>query len=405
MHRRHFLKTVGAFSALAGLPLTPLAAAPRADTVVVGAGVFGLWTAVKLRERGHRVTVVDAFGPANSAASSGGETRVTRCGYGDIDLYTRWACRARRDWAALSAKARLPLFHPMGVLWLHRADDSFAATTRETLSRHGIAHEQLGAKALARRYPVMRVAADEAALLEPEAGGLMARRAVQTLARLFIADGGHLVQARVAPLPQADRRGRRLAALVTTEGERLEADHMVMACGPWLHKVCPDALGGRLFVTRQEVFTFAASRTDTGDLPVWADLPFYGLPSVEGRGFKVANDTHGAPMDPDTADRRPGEEGERDARAFLARRFPMLKDRPLWESRVCQYANSANGDFILDQHPGLDNVWLAGGGSGHGFKHGPAVGRHMADLVNGDARPMDRFSLASKPERQQRQVQ
>jgi len=161
----------------------------------------------------------------------------------------------------------------------------------------------------------------------------------------------------------------------------------------------------RLFVTRQEVYFFSVDAGATGDLPVWADLPFYGVPSLEGRGFKVANDTHGPPMDPDTGDRRASVAGEEAARAMLARRFPSLAKAPLGETRVCQYENSSNGDFVIDRHPGLDNVWVVGCGSGHGFKHGPAVGSHVAELVLGIAKPREPFLIVTKQRQQGRAVQ
>ncbi|MFQ5529178.1 MAG: FAD-dependent oxidoreductase, partial [Gemmatimonadota bacterium] len=191
----------------------------------------------------------------------------------------------------------------------------------------------------------------------------------------------------------------------TADGDLIEAEQFVFACGPWLDRVCPDAMAGRLFVTRQEVVYFAVDRVRTGALPVWADLPFYGLPSLEGRGFKVANDTHGPEVDITDMDRRRSQETEAQARDFLARRFPSIAESPLSDSRVCQYANSSNGDFLIDRHPGLENVWLAGCGSGHGFKHGPALGAHLAGLVLGTERPIVRFSLESKQVRQRRKIQ
>ena len=196
-----------------------------------------------------------------------------------------------------------------------------------------------------------------------------------------------------------------MAAVTTKNGERIEAEQFVCACGPWLDRICPDAMAKRLFVTRQEVYFFSVDAGATGDLPVWADLPFYGFPSLEGRGFKVANDTHGSPVDPDTADRRASAAGEEAARVFLARRFPSLARAPLSETRVCQYENSADGNLVIDRHPGLDNVWVVGCGSGHGFKHGPAVGSHIAELIAGTAKPREPFLIATKQRQQDRAVQ
>jgi glycine/D-amino acid oxidase-like deaminating enzyme len=384
-------------------------AAPREhdalDVLVVGAGAFGIWTAWHLHRAGKRVAVIEAVGPAHSGASSGGESRVTRCGYGAAELYTEWACRSMSEWRALSERAALPLFHETGVLWIHRDGEPFFEANARVLARYGVPFARLSAPQLRARYPILRVANDEAGFLEPRGGGLMARRAVQQLTAELEAEGVTLLHGEVAPIRAADGIGGALPSVTTTDGAVIEAETFVVACGPWLDRVCPEAMAGRLFVTRQEVLYFAADRARTGALPVWANLPFYGLPSLEGRGFKVANDTHGPEVDVTLVDRRPSREAETEAREFLAGRFPALAESPLSEARVCQYENSSNGDFVLDRHPGLANLWLAGCGSGHGFKHGPAVGAHLAGLVLGTEETIGRFSLESKQTRQEREIQ
>lgn len=406
--RRELLGSLGALAiATAAGGCTTLASPPRKnlDVVVIGAGVFGIWTAYKLHLAGRRVAVIDAVGPAHSNASSGGESRVTRCGYGDKELYSEWAWRSISEWQTLSARTGLPIFHPLGVLWVHTPPSDLVTASARVLSRQNIPFSLLDAAAMRQRYPVMRVGAEEVGFLEPAGGALMARRAVQSLASELRADGVTFLSGTVAPIRREQGAQGTLRAITTQSGERIDAEQFVFACGPWLDRVCPDAMAQRLFVTRQEVFFFSVDAGVTGALPVWADLPFYGMPSLEGRGFKVANDTHGPRMDPDTGDRRASAAGEEAARAFLARRFPSLAKAPLSETRVCQYENSANGDFVIDRHPGLDNVWVVGGGSGHGFKHGPAVGSHVAELVTGKAKPREPFLIATKPVRQERAVQ
>lgn len=410
MRRRSFLNLLGALGVSSLVPWARAGrAAPREhaalDALVVGAGVFGIWTAWHLHRAGKRVAVIDAVGPAHSGASSGGESRVTRCGYGAEELYTDWACRSMAEWRALSERAALPLFHETGVLWIDRVGESFFEDNARVLARNGVPFARLSAPDLRSRYPVLRVANDEAGFFEPRGGGLMARRAVQQLSLELEADGVALLHGEVEPIRAAEGIDGALPSVTTTDGEVIEAETFVIACGPWLDRVCPEAMAGRLFVTRQEVFYFAVDRARTGALPVWANLPFYGLPSFEGRGFKVANDTHGPEVDVARIDRRPSRQAETEAREFMARRFPSLAESPLSESRVCQYENSSNGDFVLDRHPGLENLWLAGCGSGHGFKHGPAVGAHLAGLVLGTEQPIGRFSLESKQTRQEREIQ
>lgn len=375
------------------------------DALIVGAGVFGVWTASHLHRAGKRVAVVDSFSPAHSGASSSGESRTTRCGYGREALYTEWASRSMAEWRALSERAVLPLFHEIGMLWMYRDGDEFFEASATMLTKHGVPFERWPARELRARFQVLQVADDEAGFFEPRGGALMARRAVQHMAVELEAAGVTFLHGEVAPIRAANGVAGALPSVRSADGGLIEAEQFVFACGPWLDRVCPDAMAGRLFVTRQDVVYFAVDRHRTGALPMWSDLPFYGLPSLEGRGFKVANDTHGPQVDISEVDRRVSRETEMQARAFLARRFPSIAESPLSETRVCQYENSSNGDFVLDRHPGLDNVWIAGCGSGHGFKHGPAVGAHMAGLVLGIDKTIARFNLGSKQTQQQRTIQ
>jgi monomeric sarcosine oxidase len=379
------------------------------DTIVVGAGVFGAWSAWHLRRRGQRVLLVDAWGPAHSRASSGGESRMTRTSYGPDEVYSRMAWDSLPDWKWLSDRSRLPVFHPIGVLFFFPRLESYVSATIEVHRRLKLPTEMLGPAELRQRFPQLDWTGVEIALYEPELGALMARRAVQELVAEFVAAGGEYRRAAITPLDGDEAFG----ALVTTDGESLAADHYVFACGPWLPKMFPSLLGGRIFSTRQEIFFFSTPAGDTrflpGRLPGWADYNegdlYYGFPDLENRGFKIAHDHHGPPMDPDTEDRLPRATELADVRAFMGRRFPALAGQPLVESRVCQYENSSNGDFLIDRHPAQANVWLVGGGSGHGFKHGPAVGRYVADRVTHSGGPIEpRFSVATKALVQQRSV-
>jgi glycine/D-amino acid oxidase-like deaminating enzyme len=243
-------------------------------------------------------------------------------------------------------------------------------------------------------------------VFEPGSGALMARRAVQAVAAEFVRDGGVLIAGR-ATAPSG--RGR-AAEVALDGGGPLRADRFVFALGPWLGKVFPQMLGERIFPTRQEVFYFGPPAGDARfappNLPVWVDFAeeIYGLPDLEARGVKVALDAHGPPIDPDTAERRVTPAVLARVREFVARRFPALAEAPLVASEVCQYENSSSGDFLIDRHPGFYNVWLVGGGSGHGFKHGPALGEYVAAYVHGGKAVDERFSLRTKEKVQKRAV-
>jgi sarcosine oxidase len=365
---------------------------------VAGAGVFGAWIAYTLRRAGHTVTLLDPFGPANSRASSGGESRVIRASYGADEIYTRMAVRSLALWEAFFAETgRSKLFHRTGVLWLAVPDDPHAKASRIALRNANISFEDLSPAEVHRRYPQIDVPSHIGAIFETNAGAIMARQAVQAVVEEFVRLGGTY----------------RHAVLLRPEDEKGHSAIRIYACGPWLGKLFPDLLGPRIFLSRQEVLFFGVPAGDTRfqppQLPVWIDFGsqrgMYGFPDLESRGFKLACDRHGEPIDPDTADRLVSPETVGLMRAYLHERFPALADAPIVDARVCQYENTSNGDFILDRHPTLENVWFAGGGSGHGFKHGPAVGEYLARMITtagSIAEP--RFLLLSKETTQHRAV-
>jgi sarcosine oxidase len=392
-----------------GYDAGPVAKTKTFDVAVVGAGVFGSWIALHLARRGQRVLIVDAYGPANSRASSGGESRIIRMGYGSDELYTRWAMRSLVQWKELFAAGSPGLFHETGVLWVASDGDAPLAEMTEVLTRCKVPFELLDGAVLAQRYPQFSRENLTGAVLETTSGVLMGRRAVAATLERAVSHGAEYLHAQVAP-PAADKDGSTLHSLTTSDGEQISAGQFVFACGAWLGKVFPEVLGPRIFPSRQEVFFFGVPpgnlNFDSRALPTWL-IPAeetYGMPDLESRGFKIAFDGHGELVDPDTQSRVVSAESTERVRAYVARRFPALREAPIVETRVCQYENTSNGDFLIDRHPQMKNVWFAGGGSGHGFKHGPMVGEYVAQqlLEGGKAEP--RFALANKATQQKRAV-
>ena len=377
------------------------------DVAVIGAGVFGAWTAWHLARRGQRVALIEAYGPAHSRASSGGESRIIRMGYGADEIYTRWSQRSLVQWKELfAAKTQETLFHETGVLWLSGGDDARFRQTAATLTRCGVPFEQMDVKALEKRFPQIGLAGITAGLLEPHSGALMARRAVATVVEDAVQQGAEYRNAQVL----TPKGLGRVQYVATNHGENIAAGQFVFACGPWLGKVFPDALGARIFPSRQEVFFFGVPAGDARFAPpalptfLFQGDESYGMPDLETRGLKIALDRHGERADPDTQSRIISASAIEEIRRYVARRFPALRDAPIVETRVCQYENTSNGDFLIDRHPEMENVWFAGGGSGHGFKHGPSVGEYVTgQLLDGTAAEA-RFSLATKDTVQSRAV-
>jgi sarcosine oxidase len=381
------------------------------DVAVIGAGVFGSSSAYLLQKSGAKVVLLDAYGPGNSRSSSGGESRIIRMGYGADEIYTRWSMRALPLWKELFAESRRPeLFQKTGVLWIAPEKYQYALDSFATLKENKIPCEKLNLGDLRQRYPQITFDEDAWGIFEPESGVLIARRAVQAVVDRAVEIGVAYQNAGVVP-PSAPHK---LESISTTTGETISAGSFVFACGSWLPKIFPDVLGSRMFVSRQEIIFFgipAGDRRFTQPaMPTWLYLKdeFYGMPDIESRGFKVANDHHGAPVDPDAQSRVASAEAVDAAREFVARRFPALKNAPVVETRVCQYENTSNGDFLIDRHPQTENVWLVGGGSGHGFKHGPSVGEYVTQQLTGGAeakkKAEPRFSLATKQSTQNREI-
>ena len=373
-------------SSLATLPL--VRTGPR--VTVVGAGAFGGWTALHLLRGGANVTLVDAWGPGNTRASSGGETRVIRSIYGRDRIYVEMVKRSYELWGELDPA----LYAETGVLWMHRGDDAYVKSALPIVRELGFPVDELPIAEAKSRYPQVSFRGIESVYLEKRAGALSARRACSVVRDLFIAAGGtyRVEQVQPSSLP--------------------EGDATVFACGPWLGKLFPEVIGDGVRPTRQEVYYFGTPRGSRRyappQMPIWIDFGekiYYGIPDIHGRGFKLADDTRGEPIDPTTADRKPAPAGIESARALLGKRFPELARAPLIAAEVCQYENSPDGHLILGRHPEKANLWIAGGGSGHGFKLSPAFGEMAARAILADGEIPELFSLtrlasAAKPKTQ-----
>jgi monomeric sarcosine oxidase len=368
---------------------------PTPTIAVIGAGAFGGWTALYLLRHGARVTLVDAWGPGNSRASSGGETRILRATYGPKPQYVCMAARALQLWKENESRWNQKLFHPAGMLWMAGAGDAFEQASLPLLREAGVAFDELTSAAARQRFPQINFESVNWCIWERNAGFLPARRNCRTVVEHFVAEGGTYRESSAAPgaIP-----GNEMRPLTLSGGTSLTADYYVFACGPWLGKLFPDVIGNLIRPTRQELFFFGvpagSSQYSEAHMPAWIDHSlgpiWYGIPAHDGRGFKAGDDTRGAPFDPTSGDRTPSADAARAVRAYVEFRFPGLKGAPVVETRVCQYEQTPDENFIIDRHPAAANVWFLGGGSGHGYKHGPAIGELMAQLLLGH-KPLDPF--------------
>jgi sarcosine oxidase len=390
--RREFLETTGAQVGALALASSASSAQTQTQTggdiVVIGAGPFGGWTALYLREKGHSVTLLDAYGPGNSRASSGGETRQIRAGYEDRDMYTRWVLEAFPRWKAREKEFGQRLFYETGRLLLAPEWNEGLKKTKTVLDQQQVPNEVLSPGDLKRRFPQVSGDGVGVALFEPTTGVLKAREGCIAVAEAFQKKGGRFLIARAELGREA---GSRLLDVRLSDGSSLAGATFVFACGPWLPKVFPDLLGRKIFTPRRDVFFFGTPAGDDRfsypNLPNYSEEAgnsgWYGFPSIDNRGFKLCPVGEPTAFDPDTDERIASAYYLKRARAYLAQRFPALKDQPLVESRVCQLEMTVDEHFVIQRHPALENVWIAGGGSGHAYKHGPVLGEYIAERVLG----------------------
>lgn len=381
-------------------------------TVVIGAGVMGAWTARWLRRRGHEVTLVDRYGPGNKLGSSGDVSRISRSSHGPDRHYPVWQRRALQQWQDLERTAGEALFVQSGVVWLANEAQSFEGDSLVALSELGIPVERWSQDDLAKRVPVINPDGIPWALFEPEGGALLARPAVLATIAAFEAEGGTVRTARIRPPESGGARAAgngELGRIQFEGGETIEADAFVFACGPWLPDLFPALLGNLIEPHRQDVMYFARPRGDDrylpGTMPVWIDFEgsFYGFPSLDGLSIKACPDWLGPVERCDESARECADATVQASRTLLRKRLPGIADQPVVRTWTCFYEVTPDANFVIDRHPDLANVWIAGGGTGHAFKHGPVIGEYLSALVAGDASaaaplapPDNRFAIGPR---------
>jgi glycine/D-amino acid oxidase-like deaminating enzyme len=408
MDRRDFLVGAGVGAATTLLssaaqaaesPAAPALGRNLPDVVVVGAGAFGAWTALCLRERGAKVTLLDSYGAGNARQASGDETRQIRAAYGDREIYSRWATRAFDLWHRRQEEFKRRLIFVNGVLSPNEPLEQFEAEKR-IFSKLKIPFETLSAEECKKRWPQGGFEGDERALYEPKAGTVKARESLIAATEVFMQKGGTY---RIGMATPGDSQGGKLNTVKLSDGTTLSSGLAIFACGPWLPTVLPGVMKGFIKRVRSEVFYVGSP---PGDLSyhwerfpnLWSNGIGYSLSDVD-YGFKVAPRGPGTQtIDPDKDERIVSPILWEWARRFVKLRTPGLVDQPIVASRVCNLEDSDNEHFIIDTHPDCSNLWIAGGGSGHAFKMGPALGEYIADRVIGGADPAEEkalFSLAS----------
>lgn len=370
--------------------------------VVVGAGAFGGWTALHLLRKGYNVTLIDQFGPGNNQSSSGGETRIIRALYGNQQIYFDLTLRAIQLWKENEPLMGEKILHQNGlVVFVPQTTNNFVEASIPLYEKAGLVLEKVSATEAAKRWPQVHTSDLDHVMYDRVAGTLLARKGCNAVRNLFVKEGGSFFQQQVK---HHSVKSGKCNAVTLFDGATLEADNFVFACGPWLIRLFPE-ITSKLKVTRQPVFFFASPPGESdlmeNKLPVWFNLDIkggvnlYGIPGNEFRGFKAAPELSDVITDKfDTYNRYWKPEELKYVQDIMSMRFPKMGGRPLIQSAVCQYTETPDSDFILDKHPEAGNLWIMGGGSGHGYKMGASFGELAADIVSGEKNINENFSLS-----------
>jgi monomeric sarcosine oxidase len=366
--------------------------------IIIGAGVVGLSTAYALLSTGMRnVRVLEQAVVNHTRAASASLSRLLRFEYGADPFYPRMVKLSLELWRALERHTQMRLYTPTGVLSLGREGDD-TERARKIACDLGLASERLSAFACRQRFPQFEIGGYDTLTYNTEGGILHASLCLQALKHAILDLGGQISEtSRVTQVvPEGADKPIHLGL---SSGETLTAERVVIAIGPWVHRL----LGGLrmpIELTRQYLLYFAGlapSSFGVGVFPAFMECHLYGFPIYRGSHFwlKAASHEFGRPVDPDAASHL--EEGvivrtQRELQELV----PALRRAELVHVETCVYDISPDEDFILDSLPGEPRVVFATGLSGHGFKFGPLLGRLLGSLVCGTQPevPLARFRLA-----------
>jgi len=377
--------------------------------VIVGAGIVGLSTAYALLSQGNRqVTVLEQEVVDHRRATSHGASRLLRFEYGDDDFYSEMVRLSLKRWKALEQRGKRRIYTRTGVLVLGRMDDGYTRPAYRIVRALGLQSEQLSRQQCRLLFPQFATENYDLMTYNQEAGILHASTCLQTLKALIIELGGTICEGcRVNRIVRDDRS--RPVRLLSQSGEELAAERVVLATGPWVHKLLRD-LHLPVRLTRQYLLYFSGlpySLFGVGAFPAFISSDLYGFPmhsTDNGQGLcwlKAASHSFGSPIDPDEI--APPEEQviarvARKVRALL----PALQQAELAHIDSCMYDVTPDEDFILDKLPDDPRIVFATGLSGHGFKFGLLLGELLSSMIceTQPAVSLERFRLARFAQRQ-----
>ena len=381
----------------------------RADVIVVGLGAVGAASAYQLARRGARVLGLDRFHPPHDFGSSHGETRITRQGVGEGEVYAPLAIRSHAIWRELEAATGTSLLLACGLLvlgpehgqTLRHGKTDFVRRSAEVAARWGVAYEMLDAAEIGARYPQLGLVGDEVGYFEPGGGLVYPERCIGAQLDEARRLGAELLFGSTVTAIEPSPSGVR----VRTATETHEAGQVILSAGAWAPGLAGPALASA--VLQPQALHWFAARDPAAYAPgrfpsfIWLhgdkeeDL-FYGFPIAPGApsaGVKVATEAFASVASPEDLERDlPTSLAERLYEDHVRGRLRGVASATL-RSTACLYTRTPDADFVIDRHPASERVLIASACSGHGFKHSAAVGELLARMALEGAAPPAEFRL------------
>ena len=354
------------------------------DVIVIGVGSMGSAACYHLARRGVRVLGLEQFDIPHALGSGHGQSRMIRLAYYEHPDYVPLLRRSYELWDELGEELGRSIIHVTGGAFFGPPGSQVLEGSLRSVREHGLPHDLLDSVEAMRRFPQFVVPDDYQCLHDHHAGLVLPERAIAGHAELALRRGAELHGREAVTSWERDGDG---VIVRTTKGEYAAAK-VIFCGGAWTDRLVRD-LGVPLVVTRQPmgwVWPKAPSQFELGQMPVWFiehrdGSNHYGFPMLPGTpGLKLAMHVPGATTAADAADREMHPSDEADLRGLLRRHIPQA-DGPLLSMRICLYTNSPDGHFIIGPHPVHDNVILACGFSGHGFKFATVMGQALAELA------------------------
>ncbi len=362
----------------------------RYDCVVIGLGGVGSAAAYHLARSGQKVLGLDRFTPPHSFGSSHGDTRLIRKAYFEDPSYVPLACRAYELWSSLEKECGKQLYFPTGLIQIGPEDGEVVPGVKRSASQFNLPIESMCMAEITQRYPMIRGQDGWSSVLERDAGYLLVEDCVGAHLAGALQHGASLLMEQTVVDWQADESG----VTVTTESESYHADSLVLAAGPWAEEWLWK-YGVPLTVLRKYSYWYGTddSYSEASGFPCFYfetdDGDFYGVPSRNGRGLKVARHTGGIPLGTVAAgDHFPDPATQEAIESFLFKHLPGVSAE-LKHWCGCYYSMTPDKHFIVDALPTHPNVIVVAGLSGHGFKFSSVLGEIAAALSRGQTPDFD----------------